>query len=160
MAVDAFLKIDGIEGESVDKSHGKEIDILAWSWGLAQGGSFHQGGGGGAGKVSVQDLSFTHYIDKSSPVAVMSCCDGSQYKSATLVVRKAGKTPLEYLKIVMTDVMVTSVSMGGSAGEERLTQNVTLNFAKFKITYQPQKADGGKDGGPVESEWDIAKNNG
>ena len=58
----------------------------------------------------------------------------------------------------MKDVIVTSVSTGGSGGEDRLTENVTLNFATFKIEYQPQKPDGTADGGKIEFEWDIAAN--
>ncbi|HYN78560.1 MAG TPA: type VI secretion system tube protein Hcp, partial [Lamprocystis sp. (in: g-proteobacteria)] len=73
MAVDMFLKLEGVTGESQDKTHTGEIDVLAWSWGLSQSGTFHTGGGGGAGKVNVQDLSFTKYIDKSSPNLMLYC---------------------------------------------------------------------------------------
>jgi type VI secretion system secreted protein Hcp len=73
-------------------------------------------------------------------------------------VRKAGGTPLEYLKVIMSEVMVTSVSTGGSGGEDRLTENVTLNFARVKVQYQPQKPDGSKDGGTKDMNWDIAAN--
>jgi len=158
MAVDQFIKIGDIKGESQDKTHGGEIDVLAWSWGMSQTGDMHGGGGGGAGKVSVQDVSLTKYVDKSSPVLMQACSDGSQYKEAALVVRKAGKTPLEYLVITMNDVIVTSVSTGGSGGEDRLTENVTLNFRTVKVDYQEQKADGSKQGGPVKYGWDIKGN--
>jgi type VI secretion system secreted protein Hcp len=159
MAVDMFIKIDDVVGESQDDKHGKEIDVLAWSWGMSQSGTFHTGGGGGGGKVSVQDLSFTKYIDKSSANLMQYCSSGSQYKEAKLTVRKAGgKEPLEYLIITMTDVLVSSVSTGGSGGEDRLTENVTLNFGAVKVDYQAQKPDGSKDGGPVKYGWDIAAN--
>ncbi|HDS5282244.1 TPA: type VI secretion system receptor/chaperone Hcp, partial [Escherichia coli] len=55
MAVDMFIKIGDVKGESKDKTHAEEIDVLAWSWGMSQSGSMHMGGGGGAGKVNVQD---------------------------------------------------------------------------------------------------------
>ena len=75
------------------------------------------------------------------------------------MVRKAGgDNPVEYLKIKMTDVLITSVSTGGSGGEDRLTENVTLNFAKVNSEYQPQKKDGSKDGGPIPFGWDIEEN--
>jgi len=67
MAVDMFIKIGDIEGEAVDDAHGGEIDVLDWSWGMSQSGSMHIGGGGGSGKVNVQDLSFTKYVDMASP---------------------------------------------------------------------------------------------
>ena len=158
MAVDMFIKIDDVKGESQDKTHKDEIDALAWSWGMSQSGTMHMGGGGGGGKVSVQDLSFTKYIDKSSSVLMDYCASGKQYKEALLTVRKAGGTPLEYQKIIMTDVIVTSISTGGSGGEDRLTENVTLNFGAVKTEYQAQKPDGSKDGGPVKFGWDIAAN--
>ncbi len=157
MAVDMFLKIDDIKGESRDDKHPNEIDVLAWSWGVSNSGSAHVGGGAGAGKAHVQDLSITKYIDKSSTDLLLSSCNGKHHKTATLVVRKAGEKPLEYLKITMSDVLVTSVSTGGSGGEDRLTENVTLNFAKVKIEYTPQKADGSGDATQTVG-WDIAAN--
>lgn len=158
MAVDQFIKIDGVDGESLDKAHKGEIDVLAWSWGLSQSGSFHIGGGGGAGKVNVQDLSFTKYVDKATPVLTKFCCNGKHIPKAVLTVRKAGEKPLEYVIITMDNVMVTSVSHGGSGGEDKLTENVTLNFAKVMYEYQPQKHDGSKDGGTIKMGWDIEAN--
>ncbi len=157
MAVDMFIKIDDVNGESVDDSHKDEIDILSWSWGMSQSGTTHTGTGGGAGKVNVQDLSFTHYVDKSSANLMKMCCNGKHFKEATLVVRKAGEQPLEYMKIILEDGLISSVSTGGSGGEDRLTANVTLNFAKFKVEYVPQKGDGAGDASVMVG-WDIAKN--
>jgi len=158
MAMDMFMQVGDIKGESVDGTHKEKIDVLAWSWGASNSGTTHTGGGGGAGKVNVQDLSFTHYIDSASPALLKSCCDGSHHTKATLIVRKAGGNPIEYLTIEMEEVMVTSVSTGGSGGEDRLTENVTLNFAKFMLKYQPQDAKGAKLGGTKDAGWDIAEN--
>ncbi|WP_418316668.1 Hcp family type VI secretion system effector [Piscinibacter sakaiensis] len=158
MALDMFLDIAGeIAGESQDKKHKDEIDVLAWSWGVSQSGSFHLGGGGGAGKANFQDISVTKYIDKSSPILMLYCSNGDHFASAKLTVRKAGKTPLEYLVIEMKKVLVTSVSTGGSGGEDRLTENVSLNFAEVHVKYVEQKPDGGE-GAKPEFKWDIAAN--
>jgi len=157
MAVDMFFKIGDIKGESQDKKHPGEIDVLAWSWGMSNSGTTHIGGGGGAGKVNVQDLSFTKYVDSSSNALIMHACQGSHISKATLVCRKAGGTPIEYIEIDLEEVLVTSVSTGGSGGEDRLTENVTLNFAKFKYTYRPQKKDGTPDA-DKDAAWDIAAN--
>lgn len=157
MAVDIFMKIGDVKGESRDKAHADEIDVLAWSFGMSQSGTTHQGGGGGAGKVNVQDLSFTKYQDKASPLLMLGCCKGTHYPNATLTVRKAGDKPLEYYIIKMTEVIVTSVSTGGSGGEDRLTENVTLNFAKFEVKYTPQDATG-KPGDAIPMTWNIAEN--
>jgi type VI secretion system secreted protein Hcp len=157
MAVDMFLKLDDVKGESVDSKHKNETDVLAWSWGMSQSGTTHVGSGGGAGKVSVNDLSITKYVDKGSPVLMISCCNGKPFKQGVLTVRKAGETALEYLKITMKEVLVTSVSTGGSGGEDRLTENVSLNFAEFKVEYTPQKADGSGEAA-IEGAWNIAAN--
>jgi type VI secretion system secreted protein Hcp len=157
MAMDMFIKIDGVTAESKDAKHKESIDVLAWSWGMSNSGSAHVGGGAGAGKVNVQDMSFTKYVDFSSTGLALACCNGKHYKDAVLIVRKAGEKPLEYLIITMEDVMVTSVSTGGSGGEDRLTENVTLNFAKVELTYKEQAAKGAQAKAPTVS-WDIKQN--
>jgi type VI secretion system secreted protein Hcp len=158
MAVDMFMKIGDIKGESADKDHSGEIDVLAWSWGASQSGSMHVGGGGGAGKVAVQDLSLTKWVDKASANLLLHCCNGKHIKECKLVVRKAGEKPVEYMTIVMNSCLISSVSTGGSGGEDRLTENVTINFGTVKFSYQPQGADGAADGGAIEMGWDISKN--
>ena len=157
MAVDMFLKIDDIEGESVDDVHAGEIDVLSWSWGMSQSGTTHSGPGGGAGKVNVQDLSFVHYVDKSSANLMKMCCNGKHFEEATLVVRKAGEMPLEYMIITMKGGLISSVSTGGSGGEDRITENITLNFSEFKTEYVPQMADGSGDASVIVG-WNIANN--
>ncbi len=124
-----------IKGESADKAHKDQIDVLAWSWGLANSGTTHVGGAGGAGVASFQDLSLTKYVDRASPALLLHCANGEHLSEGTLIVRQAGATPVEYIKIRLEEVLVSSVSTGGSGGEDRLTENVTLNFAKLSLTY-------------------------
>jgi type VI secretion system secreted protein Hcp len=158
MPVDMFLKIDGVQGESRDKAHGKEIDVLAWSWGVSNSGSAHQGGGAGAGKVNVRDVSVTKYVDSSSPKLLLNCCEGTHYATALLTIRKAGGTsPVEYVKIKMEEVMITSVSTGGTDSKDRLTETVSLNFAKVSLDYTPQDAKGAP-GTVIPFGWNIAQN--
>lgn len=157
MAVDMFLELKGIKGESVDSSHKDQIDVLAWSWGMSQSGTTHIAAGGGAGKVSVQDVSVTKWVDSASATLMQYCCKGTHIAEGTLTVRKAGDTPLEYIKLNMKNMIIASISTGGSGGEDRLTENVSLNFSEFKIAYTPQKADGTGDAA-VEFGFDIAKN--
>ncbi len=157
MAVDMFIKIGDIKGESKDAKHGGEIDVLAWSWGLSQSGSAHLGAGAGSGKVNVQDLSLTKYVDSSSTALMVAACEGTHIKQASLTVRKAGDTPLEYIKITLDEVLVSSLTTGGSGGEDRLTENVSLNFAKFKVEYTTQAETGGK-GVTSTAAWDIPAN--
>lgn len=156
MAVDMFLKVENVTGESTDAKHAGEIEVLSWSWGMTQQGTSHVGSGAGAGKVDVQNLTITKYVDKSSPTLIKKCCKGDEWKTATLYIRKAGESPLEYVKLEMFNGIVTSVAVAGSAGDDRFTENVSLNFSSFKYTYTPQK--GGKGEGPIPATWNIAKN--
>lgn len=162
MAVDMFMKFDkpALAGESQDKDakHKDSIDVLAWSWGMANAGTGHTGGGSGAGKVSVQDLSFTKYVDKATAGLMLACSKGEHIPKATLTVRKAGGTAVEYIVIVMEHVLITSISTGGSGGEDRLTENVTLNFKTVDYKYQPQNTEGAADGATKDYAWDIAGN--
>ena len=122
---------------------------------MSQSGTTHMGGGSGAGKVNVQDISLTKYIDKASTDLMKFCTNGDHITEATLTVRKAGGDALEYIIIVMTDIIVSSVSTGGSGGEDRLTENVTLNFGSYTIKYTPQNNDGVAEV-PTTWGWDIA----
>jgi type VI secretion system secreted protein Hcp len=158
MAVDMFLKIDGIKGESTDHKHKDEIDVLSWSWGLSQSGTTHTSTGGGAGKVNVQDLSINKYVDKATTVLHLHCSSGKHIKEATLYVRKAGEKPLEYVKITLKDLIVTSISQAGHGGsDERLQESIGFNFAEFKYEYSAQKADGSGDATQTFA-YSIAKN--
>ena len=158
MAIDMFLKIGNINGESLDATHKSWVDVLAWSWGISNSGSTHVGGGAGAGQANFQDLSYTSYLDASTTPLMKAVATGQHLKSAFLNVRRAGSAPTEFLKITMTEVLVTSLSTGGSGGEDRLTQNVTLNFAKVKVEYQ-QVADTGKPiNDPLVFQFDIVAN--
>ena len=157
MAVDMFIKIGDLKGESVDDKHKGEIDVLAWSWGMSQSGNTHTAHGGGAGKVNVQDLSITKHLDKASPNLMQYCCNGKHFADALLTVRKAGENPLEYLKITLKDLIIAAVTTGGSGGEDRLTENVSLNFSKVAFEYFTQGSDGTtKSAGAAK--YDIAAN--
>jgi len=157
MAMDMFIKIGDLKGESRDKVHKETIDVLAWSWGMSNSGSAHLGGGAGSGKVNVQDLSLTKYIDVATPDLMLSSCNGKHIAKAQLTVRKAGENALEYLIIKLEDILVASVSTGGSGGEDRLTENVTLNFAKVNVEYTQQDQKGGA-GAKPKMGWDIPAN--
>lgn len=157
MAVDMFLKLSAISGESLDKTHKAEIDVLAWSWGASNSGTAHMGGGAGAGKANFQDISLTKYIDKSSPTLFQHVAKGTHIDEAKLTVRKAGGNPVEYVVITMNECLITSLSTGGSGGEDRLTENVTINFAKVKLEYTEQDAKGSK-GTTIPFTYNIAAN--
>ena len=115
-AVDMFLKLDGIKGESGDHKHKDEIHIESFSWGMNQSGAHGAGGGGGAGKVSVHDISITKHVDKSTPALMLACCNGKHIASGLITVRKAGEKPLEDMKIKLVDILVSGVQEAGHGG--------------------------------------------
>ena len=144
--VDYFLKIDGIDGESLQKGHEKELELMSFSWGESNAGSFSGNLGGGSGKVSMQDFHYTIPINKSSPKLFLACATGEHIKSATLTCRKAGKTQQEFLKWKFTDLLISSYNTGGSGGADILPiDQVSFNFTKIEISYAPQKQDGSLD---------------
>jgi type VI secretion system secreted protein Hcp len=157
MAVDMFLKLDGIKGESKDHKHKDEIHIESFSWGLSQTGAAGTGGGGGAGKVQVHDISITKHVDASSPDLMLHSCNGKHIKEGLITVRKAGENPVEYLKIKLADIIVSGVQHAGH-GSDLLTESLTLNFSKFWTEYQEQGADGKAQGSPKTMGWDVKGN--
>src|SRR5260370_3973352 len=144
MAVDMFMDMEGVKGESQDQKHSKTIDVLAWSWGMAQSGTTHMGTGGGGGKVQVHDLSFTKYVDSATPQLMLFCANGKHLKKAELFIRRAAGEKaggLEYLKITMEEIIISSLSTGGSGGGGRVTQKITPDLAQRKLQDNPPEQD-------------------
>jgi type VI secretion system secreted protein Hcp len=153
MASDTFAKLGDIKGESLDDKHKDEIEVLSFSWGVSNAGSMGYGSGGGEGKATFHDLSFTHKIDKASPVLMQACATGVHLKDGTITVRKAGKGQQEFLVIKLNDVIVTSVTHG-AAGSDGASENVSIAFAKVAVEYKPQKPDGSLDAG-IHFKYDL-----
>ncbi|MBK4214946.1 type VI secretion system tube protein Hcp [Paracoccus caeni] len=160
MAVDIFLKLsNNIKGESQDDKHRDEIDVLAWNWGLTQSGTTHIGKGGGGGKVNVQDITLTKYVDLASNDLIKRCTSGEHIENGELIVRKSGgNAPVEYFRIKIANIMITSYSTGGQKdGLDRIQETLTLNFRKFEVLYTLQE-DSGASGAETMAGWDIAEN--
>src|SRR3982751_5752977 len=154
-SVDYFLKIDGVDGESTDDKHAKEIEIESFSFGGANSGSFSSGGGGGSGKVVLNDFSFVKKVDKASAKLFTACATGEHLKNATLVCRKAGKDQQEFLTIVLSPILISSIHTAGSAGSDVIPMDqVSINYAKIEFKYKEQKADGSL-GGEVVGGWGV-----
>src|SRR5262245_50189711 len=133
MAVDVFLKLGDVKGESKDSKHEGEIDVLSWSWGVSQTGLGAMGGGSGAGKANFQDLNFMHAVDKASPVLMMKCATGEHFADATLTSRKAGKGQQDYLIVKLKEVFITSVQPSGSS--EHPMESVSMSFGHIDLEY-------------------------
>lgn len=156
MALNAYLEIKGIDGESTDDQHKGQIEIESWSWGesnFAGAGS----SGGGAGKVSMNDFHFSMNVSKASPKLFLACASGEHFPMATLAVQKAGGDRQDYLVWTLTDVLVSSFQHGGSAAGDPLpTESISFNFAKIEISYKEQNADGSL-GAEHTAGWDLKK---
>ena len=153
--VDYFLKIDGIQGESGDQTHKNEIQLESWSFGETQGGTMAFGGGGGAGKVQMQDFHFVMKVNKSTPKLMLACADGQHIKNAILTCRKAGKEQVEFLKWTFSDLLVSSFQTSGSGSGDVLPMDqISFNFTKVESEYKEQKADGTLMG-PIKTHYDL-----
>lgn len=156
-AVDIFMKIDGIKGESKDKGHKDEIEVLAWNWGMS-----NSGGGKGSnrpGKPEVQNLSFTKYLDISSPALILSTLKGTRHPQAVMSVSSGNKgKDAEFLVVTLKDVFVTSLASGGSSGENRFAENVTLDFTSFELEYIETDPKTGKIVDKVGVKYDSSTN--
>ena len=177
-AVDYFLKIEGIDGESTDDLHKGEIEISSWSWGQSNTGALH-GGGGGAGKVQMQDFHFVMDVSQASPALFLACASGQHIKAALLTVRKAGSEDrLEFYKVRFTDCFVSSYNAAGDTGGATPTpspsttglaapgggggtgvpsESVSLNFRKIEVSYQRRLPDGTL-ADAAKAGWDLAAN--
>ena len=150
MAYDAFLKLDGITGESSKANHVGEIDIMSFSWGASNSSSVGTGTGASAGKVNVSDFSVMKTTDKSSSTLFQKCCDGSVIATAVVTLQKqgGGGKPFPYLVYTFTNVYVTSVQWSGSGGSgDTPMESVSFCFETCAVDYTQQ----GKDGNPINA---------
>jgi type VI secretion system secreted protein Hcp len=153
---DTFVKLGDIKGESVDDKHKDEIEVVSFSWGVANAGGMAHGAGGGAGKATFKELSFVHTLDKASPLLMQACATGQHLKEATLTHRKPGRGQQEYLVIRLSDVLITGVEHAGGDGMPA-TESVTLVFARVDLEYKAQKPDGSLDAG-IHFKYDLKSN--
>jgi len=157
MAVECVLEITDVKGESQIAGHEEKIDVVNWDWSMSQSGTAHLGSGSGAGRVSVQDMSVTKFVDSATHALMRACCNGKHFPKATLTVRKAGGEPMPYLEVTMEQVMVTNVSTGSELVQEKQVEHISLNFAKVTVDYTPQ-AEKGTSAAKKTMKYDIAKN--
>lgn len=157
MKTDFFLILPGINGESSDHIYKNAVDIDSIGWDLKNSGTTHVGRGGGSGKVEVDSISLTKLVDRATPNLIKACCQGKHFANASVIVRKAGERPLEYLRYELEDVFVNRVSQGGKNSNDQIKETVYLSFASFRTIYAPQSASGAMLP-KVESGFRIAEN--
>ncbi len=159
MAIEMFLKIDGIPGESTDARHPDEIDILSYACGESQPAVASAGGSGTAtGRVTMQEFQFAMHVNKASPKLFLACANVTHIRNAVLTVRHAGTNPVDFLKWTFTDVMVVSYHTSAAAPPGELpTDQVSLRFGKIETEYIPLNPNG-TPGAPIKAGWDVVAN--
>jgi type VI secretion system secreted protein Hcp len=154
MPLEMFLKLTGIEGESADVKHKGEIDVLAWSWGLSHDAGSPAGGGGGSGRVKIENIAIQKLVDLASPLLLAFGAEGKHISDGTLTTRRAGKTDVEFLLFKMTDVIVTSVQVAASKDTDHPAESISLSFGKVEFDYRPTNPDGSL-GAEKSFKWDV-----
>lgn len=157
MTQEIFIEFNGMEGESQVTTSKREIEILNWDWSVSQTSNMHSGSGGGAGKCTVDDLHFEHYVDKSSTNLLQYCLTGKHIPEAVLTVRKAGSSPLEYLRITLRDIIITGVNPVYLNTMRVPREAVSLAFSWIKIDYVLLSIEGST-AGTVSTGYDIKAN--
>ncbi len=157
MALDMFMRIEGVNGESRDANHKNWTDVKSFSWGAEQPGSMHTGGGGGTGKVNFNDLKVTTAIDKAAPTILKNCATGQHLAKVEISVCKAGGTQIEYSRTTLEDVLITGVKFIGANENEALIIEYSFQAAKVRNQYWEQ-SDKGTKGAEVQMAFNIKEN--
>lgn len=159
MATDAYAKFDGVSGESTDDKHKEWIEVLSFSWGLSQPTSVSSATGGrSAERVNVSDFSIMKSVDTSTPHLMQRCCDGKHLKSVEIELCLASGDKHPYMKYTFDDCIVSSVQVSGSGGGDKPTEQISVNFGKYKVEYTPvdQQGKAGSKVGPLG--WNLEEN--
>ena len=155
MAFDAYLDLDGIDGESTRKGFEKKIELLSFNMGAHNASSMASGGGGGSGRASLSPFSITKLSDAASPLIFESCCSGKHFPKATITLHKAGgEAAVDYLVYTFEEVFIQSYDCSGAAhGEDRPMEQISFAYGRVEVTFTPQEKTGAK-GSPVVGSWD------
>ena len=158
VALNIFLKLAGIKGESTDVQHREEIEVASFSWGLSRQRATSTGGGAGASKADFQDLHVVTNVSQASPQLVLASAAGRHIETAILTCRKvSGGTQQDFLKYTLSDVLVASYHTDGQAEDSVPVDEVSFTYAQIKVEYRPQRPDGSL-GAPITAGWNVKTN--
>lgn len=174
MASDFFVKIDGIDGESADKNHGKWIECIGFTMGSLQNiGAARATDVSGRGQF--EPFVFTHLVDKATPKIQQFCMNAQKIAKVQFCVCRAvagAQVPvfevtLENVKI--SEATIKSVVANGQNGDDIIdsfvgtdgtsipTEKVSLVAGKITWKVTAIKPDNSKDGA-VESTFNQVEN--
>ena len=158
MAFDAFIKLDGIPGDSSDDKHKEWINVLSFSTGMSQPATMvaKSSAGAAGGRVEFSEFSFIHYMDKASPKLFLNCANGTHIPNVVVHLCRATGDKQKYLEYKLTDVIIASVRPGGSSGggEDVPLEEVSLTFATIEVIYTETDA-AGKAKGDIKAKYDL-----
>ena len=160
MPSDVFLKIDGVEGESSDAKHKNEIEVLSYSWGVTQAitGTVSSSGTFSGQRCDMSPLTVQKLFDKASPKAAQACAAGDHFASAVLTLCRAGGDKQPYMEYKLSDVLISSVQVGGAGEGGVPTESWSLHYAKIEMTYTQIGLDGKPAGKGASVGWDLKEN--
>lgn len=155
-----FLKLDDIDGESLDSVHGGEIEIINWQWENTNVVKWDINQGGQSTRVNVGELTVTKFCDKASVTLQQNCVTGKHIKNGTITCRKNdGDQKVEYLVVKLTDIMISKVHWDGDGSDQQLKEQIGLSFAQFRIDYKLQN-DTGSPSGAKSYQFNVQKQQG
>ena len=164
MAFDAFMKVEGVKGESQDDKHKDWIEILSFSHGVTQPatGSQSSGGARSAERADHSDFHIVKSLDCASPGLSLHCCNGKHIPKVTIELCRETGSKTKYMEYKLEDVIVTSMRPGGSSGgsETLPLEEVSFNYGKISWTYVKTDHKTGKAGGNVPAWWSTVENKG
>ncbi len=156
--IDYFLKLDGIDGESADEKHKGEIAVKSWGFGASNAMPVSAGSGAAVGKALLRDFHFVKAVDKASPRLLTACCAGERLKSATLTCRRSGRDQQEFLKVLLSNVVVIAFdSIGTADAAAGVEEQVSFAYGRVEFRYKEGKPDGSL-GGETVGGWDAVAN--
>jgi len=153
---DAYLTVEGVDGESQRDGHEGQIELVSFSFGASNPSSIGIGAGGGIGAVDLQAFTFEKSTDAASAELFKACCQGNHFKTAVVTLYKAGGTggPVDYLIFEFEEVYVDNIQWSGSEVIGIPTEVVSFSFGKVVVTYNQQDSGGAKSGSFMGS-WDV-----
>lgn len=158
MAFDAYMKIEGVSGESSDANYKEWIEITGYSFGNTQttSGTASSAGGASAGRTSLTAFHVTKELDTSSVKLLGMSCAGDHIKQVTIAVHRSGGDKVKYFEIVMDEVIISSYTHVAQEGVP--CESIQLNYGRIRTTYVKQMRDTGAAGGSVIDGWDRIAN--
>ncbi|POP68333.1 Hcp family type VI secretion system effector [Pseudomonas syringae] len=163
MAFDAFLQIEGLQGDSTDANHKHSIEITGYNLAATQSISRTASSAGGAttGRIYLSDFSITKLVDAATPKLLAACCSGQHFKKATLSVYRAGGDKQKYMEVTFENFIVSGFYSGNifDALPSAFPEDVVwFSYSKIKMTYSQQSRANGQMIGQVVAGWDQERN--